>query len=64
MTKIQFLKICALNLIFGATVVAGDLDSEGLGDREEPNLVRKSDKTIRVYGQTIGLEELALVRIV
>lgn len=59
MTKLQFLKICALNLIFGATVVAGDLDREGLG-AEEPKLVRKSDKRIRVYGSTIGLDEGAV----
>ena len=59
MTKLQFLKICALILIFGATVVAGDLDREGLG-AEEPKLVRKSDKRIRVYGSTTGLDEGAV----
>ncbi len=52
MTKLQFLKICALNLIFGTTVIAGD----GLRAELESKVI-KYDKIIRVYGPIIGLEE-------
>ncbi len=35
MTKLQFLKICVLNLIFGTTIIAGDA-----GEVEEPKRLR------------------------